>query len=137
MSSTDPQTYEARQCIRSKFAKEASVMISWIPTVCSACLMCPGGLLCIDIVTKSGRVYCTERQQCTNTERYSIHRANESSIPSVLEVSACLCPGLTLLTYPVSFCRTIPPLSPVCFPVFPPSTTNRSSWKNWLTTVCL
>jgi hypothetical protein len=43
----------------------------------------------------------------------------------------------TFKTHPVSFCRTMPPLSPVCFPVLPPSTTNRSSWKNWLTTVCL
>lgn len=40
-------------------------------------------------------------------------------------------------THPVSFCRTIPPSLPVCLPVLPPSTTNRSSWKNWLTTVCL
>ena len=40
-------------------------------------------------------------------------------------------------TYPVSFCLTIPPSLPVCLPVLPPSTTNRSSWKNWLTTVCL
>lgn len=50
-------------------------------------------------------------------------------------------------TYPVSFCRTISFLCPVCFPYcemsidistghekqltdFPPSTTNLSSWKN-------
>ena len=41
------------------------------------------------------------------------------------------------LTHPVSFCRTIPPSFPFCFPVLPPSTTNRSSWKNCDTTVCL
>uniref|UniRef100_A0A0S1MJX7 Uncharacterized protein n=1 Tax=Phakopsora pachyrhizi TaxID=170000 RepID=A0A0S1MJX7_PHAPC len=28
-------------------------------------------------------------------------------------------------------------LLPVCLPVLPPSTTSLSSWKNWLTTVCL
>jgi hypothetical protein len=28
-------------------------------------------------------------------------------------------------------------LPPVCLPVLPPSTTSLSSWKNWLTTVCL
>ena len=31
----------------------------------------------------------------------------------------------------------MPPSLPVCLPVLPPSTTNRSSWKNWDTTVCL
>ncbi|CAI6335996.1 unnamed protein product [Periconia digitata] len=31
----------------------------------------------------------------------------------------------------------MPPSLPVCFPLLPPSTTNRSIWKNWLTTVCL
>jgi hypothetical protein len=41
------------------------------------------------------------------------------------------------LAYPVSFCLMIPPSLPFCLPDFPPSTTNRSSWKNWLTTVCL
>jgi hypothetical protein len=39
--------------------------------------------------------------------------------------------------YPWSFCRTISPLLPFCFPLLPPSTTSLSSWKNWLTTVCL
>ena len=36
----------------------------------------------------------------------------------------------TRMTQSNAFCR-------VDFTVFPPSTTNRSSWKNWLTTVCL
>lgn len=59
-------------------------------------------------------------------------------------------------THPVSFCLTISLFRPLCLPwtrisiftcdphhlgsqhtVFPPSTTNRSSWKNWLITVCL
>jgi hypothetical protein len=32
------------------------------------------------------------------------------------------------LSYPCSFCLTISPSLPVCFPDFPPSTTNLSSW---------
>ena len=32
-------------------------------------------------------------------------------------------------------CLTMSPAFPVCLPVFPPSTTSRSSWKNWLMTV--
>jgi len=39
-------------------------------------------------------------------------------------------------SHPVSFWRTMSPCS-VCLPDLPPSTTNRSNWKNWLTTVCL
>jgi hypothetical protein len=33
--------------------------------------------------------------------------------------------------------RVMSPLLPVCLPLFPPSTTNRSFWKNWETMVCL
>lgn len=61
------------------------------------------------------------------------------SIPSILVLATLSrsCLGEVLKTHPVSFCLTMPPDSPVCLPVLPPSTTSLSSWKNWLTTVCL
>lgn len=44
--------------------------------------------------------------------------------------------GKTSTTHSV-VCLMIPPSSPVWFPLFWPSTTSRSNWKNWLTVVCL
>ena len=55
---------------------------------------------------------------------------------SILLVSICL-PMEVPNTNPCSVCLTMPPRFPVCFPVLPPSTTKRSSWKNCDTTVCL
>lgn len=64
-----------------------------------------------------------------------------SNLNPICIASAIIRSSTTLMeqftTHPCSVCRTISPELPFCLPDFPPSTTNRSSWKNWLTTVCL
>jgi hypothetical protein len=86
---------------------------------------------------------------------YYKHTDGESLCQSHLTNISIVKAG-SIRTYPVSFCRTMSPALPVCLPwkkrvsllndavmdgskrtVFCPSTTNRSSWKNCDTTVCL
>lgn len=62
---------------------------------------------------------------------------NFQSIPPVSWSATSCLHRLYPDTHAISLSLTKPPELPVCFSSFPPSTTNRSSWKNCDTTVCL
>lgn len=57
----------------------------------------------------------------------SMHKDKQKHQSHLVLVSRKPKKRIHVRTYPVSFCRTIPPSSRACLPVFPPSTTNRSS----------
>ena len=87
-------------------------------------------------------VCCGSRRGCACTVQAAAMLHGRKALRCTLVPSSTVSVARTVVhlsvqTHPVSFCRIMSPALPVCLPVLPPSTTNRSSWKNWLTTVCL
>lgn len=81
-------------------------------------------------------MYCTSSRSAENASSWQ-HRTEVSLNPTCSGQYEGVCTACLMSTHAMSLSRTMSPESPFCFPVFPPSTTNRSSWKNCDTTVCL
>ena len=81
-------------------------------------------------------MYCTSNRSAGNASSLQ-HRTEISLNPTCIGQCDARVECVMLYTHAMSLSRTMSPESPFCFPVFPPSTTNRSSWKNCDTTVCL